>query len=144
MKFCATLIVLLLQASDAPQRPDTTCPSLPADSEMTWDYHQAGDVGVCYAVEASTGEKAFGVYLGDKPRLVPSSDRSVGQGVVAGRSITWYELSEGYFFPEPPSFSRETLIVIDQSGRYAHIWVTATSSDAFARRLSVLERIEIR
>ncbi len=144
MTFLATLIVILLQVSGGATALDKGCPVLPMDSHMRWDYGKAGNIGVCYAIEMPSGEKAFGIYLGESPRLEPSADKALGQGMVGGHHVTWYELSEHYFFREPPSFSQETLIEIDHAGRYAHVWVTAASSGQFARRLSVLEKIEIR
>jgi len=144
MTFLATSIVLLLQALAGAAVQDGSCPVLPANSEMRWDYQQIGDIGVCYAIEMPSGERSFGIYLGERPRMEPSADKVVGKGIVGGHHVTWHKLSERYFFPEPPRFSQEALIEIDPAGQYAHVWVTASSLGQFERRLSVLERIQFR
>ncbi|MGY0653037.1 hypothetical protein ACW7GZ_14500 [Luteimonas sp. A537] len=138
------VLMMLLQVSVGPSDPDDNCPVLLTDSGMTWTYHQTQDAGVCYAIEAASGEQAFGVYLGDAPRLDTSLAKAVGGGSVGGHSVTWYELSSGYVFAEPPNFSQETLIEFDHAGRYAHVWVTAASPVQFAQRLAALERIKFR
>ena len=140
MKLAAAL-AFLLQASPAPSQPADHCPTLPAGSGVSWTYQQGPDFGVCYAVDSATKKDAFGVYLGFAPSFHPESAKAIQAGNVGGRKITWYQRAPS---SDPSAYSRETLVELDRQGSVAHVWVTASSKQQLAQRLSVLRRLQFK
>ena len=137
MKLIAAL-AFLLQASTGSPQPADHCPTLPADSAMTWTYQQGPDFGVCYAVDSVTKKDAFGVYLGFAPSFNPESAKAIGRGNVGGHKVKWYARDPS---SDPSEFSRETLVKLDRQGNVAHVWVAAKSEQQLAQRLGVLRRL---
>jgi hypothetical protein len=135
MKLFVALAFLLQASASAPQ-PVDRCPTLPADSGVSWTYQQGPDFGVCYAVDSATKKDAFGIYLGYAPSFDPELGKLIGGGTVGGHRVKWYKRDPS---SDPSEFSREALVKLDSKGSLAHVWVTANSSQQLAQRLAVLK-----
>jgi hypothetical protein len=137
MRHSFWFLLLYLIMAQAAARSVEICPALPENSGLSWTYDEGPDFDVCIASSVESGDRAFGIYLGNHASFDTKGARRVGKSTVAGRSATWYGPSLGGSSP----FSRETLLMLDKSGYVAHIWVYADTQQQLLERLVVLEHI---
>lgn len=118
----ATAAVGAAQAQSASAK--THCPSLPADSQLSWK-HKSNDQGdFCRAIRAD-GSEAFSVYLAPHSPFEPRRSARAEHTTIDGQEVHWYR-SE---LPLPDgAVARETVVNLPD-GRVGHIWIQAGSED---------------
>lgn len=97
-----------------------SCPVLPADSGLVWEYRNSGASDFCRAVRAD-GSEAFGLYIAYKANFEPKRGNRAEAGTIDGQSMYWYR---GELAIRPDVEVRETLVEL-ADGRVAHIWLQA-------------------
>jgi hypothetical protein len=140
MKVLAALTFFVSIVSASAQTTDR-CPTLPANSGLSWQYQQGPDFGVCYAIDAATKKDAFGIYFGYHPSFVPSSANLAGSGIVGGVTVQWYKRDSAN---DPSPFSLETLLEFKPNSAIAHVWVTASSEEQLDQRLGLIRQLAFR
>lgn len=126
-------IVLALLASSAPAFAQSAgaCPTLPADSGLTWETRTAGGTQFCRALRAD-GSEAFGLYIAKETPFRPTRGNRAEEARIDGRNTYWYR-SE--IAGQPDLQARETAIELPD-GRVAYLWIQAKSSDDLQRALA--------
>lgn len=124
-------LALLAAAGFAQAQSTGSCPSLPADTGLTWETKSAGSTQFCRALRAD-GTEAFGLYVAADSPFKPERANRAEEAQIDGRSMYWYR-SELAGRPEVEA--RETLVKLPD-GRVAYFWIQATSKDELARSLS--------
>ena len=124
-------VTLLAVAGFAHAQSAGTCPSLPADSGLTWETRTAGGTHFCRALRAD-GTEAFGLYIAAESPFKPSRADRAEEASIDGRSTYWYR-SE--LAARPDVEARETLLKLPD-GRVAYFWIQATSKDELSRSLA--------
>ena len=128
----ATIGLALFAAAGFAQAQSTgSCPSLPADSGLTWETKMAGGTQFCRAVRKD-GTEAFGLYIAAESPFKPERSNRAEEARIDGRSINWYR-SE--IAGRPDVVARETLLKL-ANGRVAYLWIQATSQDELNRALA--------
>jgi hypothetical protein len=125
-------VVLLGTGSHAlAQAAPTGCPSLPADSGLTWEYKAAASTQFCRALRAD-GSEAFGLYIAKDSPFKPGRGNRAEQANIEGRTVQWYrsELAD-----KPGVQARETLIELPD-GRVAYLWIHAKSQDELGEAIA--------
>jgi hypothetical protein len=107
------------------------CPTLPADSGLTWETKTAGDTQFCRALRAD-GSEAFGLYIASRTPFKPGRANRAEEARIDGRDTYWYR-SE--LAAQPDVQARETAIPLPD-GRVAYLWIQAHSSDELSRALA--------
>src|SRR4051812_1089341 len=108
----------LVLAGAAAAQEASSCPLLPADAGLTWDYRGSGDTQLCRALRAD-GSEAFGLVITARPTFEPARPDRAERSTVDGHEIYWYraELAQ-----KPGVQARETVIEL-ANGRSAHLWL---------------------
>lgn len=101
-----------------------SCPQLPANSGLTWEYKATGGSDFCRALRAD-GSEAFGLYISRKANFEPKRGNRAEEAVIDGQSVYWYK---GELATKPDMQVRETLVQLPD-GRVAHIWLQAAVPD---------------
>lgn len=101
-----------------------SCPQLPANSGLTWEYKATGGSDFCRALRAD-GSEAFGLYISRKANFEPKRGNRAEEAVIDGQSVYWYK---GQLATKPDMQVRETLVQLPD-GRVAHIWLQASVPD---------------
>ena len=128
----ATIGLALFAAAGFAQAQSTgSCPSLPADSGLTWETKMTGGTQFCRAVRKD-GTEAFGLYIAAESPFKPERSNRAEEARIDGRSINWYR-SE--IAGRPDVVARETLLKL-ANGRVAYLWIQATSQDELNRALA--------
>ena len=123
-------LVLLAAAASAHAQSAGSCPTLPADTGLTWETKTAGATQVCRALRQD-GSEAFGLYSAAESPFKPSRSDRAEAAQIDGRPSYWYR-SE--IAGRPDVVARETLIELS-NGRVAYLWIQATSQDELNRAL---------
>lgn len=123
--------VALFALAGFAQAQSAACPSLPADTGLTWETKTAGGTQFCRALRAD-GTEAFGLYMAAQSPFKPERTNRAEQAQIDGRPTYWYR-SEIAGRPEVEA--RETLVTLPD-GRVAYLWIQATSKDELARTLA--------
>lgn len=118
---------LLAMGSYAHAQATTTCPTLPADSGLTWETKTAGGSQFCRAMRAD-GSEAFGLYIAAQTPFKPNRGDRAEEVKIDGRDTYWYR-SE--LAGQPDVQARETAIPLSD-GRVAYLWIQARSKDDLA------------
>jgi hypothetical protein len=131
--FRASMGLGLLALAGFAQAQSTTpaCPTLPADSGLSWETKMAGDTQFCRALRAD-GSEAFGLYIAAHSAFKPSRSNRAEEAPIDGRSTYWYR-SE--LAAQPDVQARETVIPLPD-GRVAYLWIQAHSSDELSRAMA--------
>ena len=120
--------VLLAMGGYAHAQAATTCPTLPADSGLTWETKTAGGTQFCRAMRAD-GSEAFGLYIASQSAFKPNRGDRAEEAQIDGRATYWYR-SE--LAGQPDVQARETLITLPD-GRVAYLWIQAPSKDVLTQ-----------
>lgn len=124
-------LALLAAAGFAQAQSAGPCPSLPADTGLTWETRSAGGTQFCRALRAD-GTEAFGLYMAAESPFRPSRGNRAEEATIDGRPVYWYR-SE--IAGQPSVVARETLVNLP-NGRVAYLWIQATSQDELKRTLA--------
>ncbi|WP_407908891.1 hypothetical protein [Lysobacter claricitrinus] len=122
---------LLAMGGYAHAQATTTCPTLPADSGLTWETKTAGGTQFCRAMRAD-GSEAFGLYLAAQTPFKPNRGDRAEEVKIDGRDTYWYR-SE--LAGQPDVQARETAISL-ADGRVAYLWIQAKSNDDLAKAIA--------
>lgn len=117
----------LLQA----QAAAGTCPQLPADSGLTWEFKSAASTQFCRALRAD-GSEAFGLYIAKDSPFKPGRANRAEEATIDGRATHWYR-SE--IAGKPDVQARETLVSLPD-GRVAYLWIQAQSEQDLAEAIT--------
>ena len=134
---CAHACVLLAGmglASAATAQQSTSCPQLPGDAGLTWEYRSSGGTDLCRALRAD-GSEAFGLVISAKPTFEPQRPDRAERGQVDGRDVYWYRAE---LAAKPGVQARETLIALPD-GRSAHLWLQADNGDKLESGFRMLQ-----
>lgn len=123
LRACLVLACVGLAANVVAQQA-STCPQLPSNSGLAWEYRGSGDTELCRALRADRSE-AFGLVISSKPTFEPQRPDRAERGKIDGRDVFWYraELAQ-----KPGVQARETIIELPD-GRSAHLWLQADDND---------------
>lgn len=108
-----------------------TCPQLPADSGLTWEFKAAASTQFCRALRTD-GSEAFGLYIAKDSPFRPGRANRAEEATIDGRPTHWYR-SEIAGRPEVQA--RETLVTLPD-GRVAYLWIQAQSREELAETIS--------
>ncbi|MGY3264204.1 MULTISPECIES: hypothetical protein [unclassified Lysobacter] len=122
---------LLAMVGFAHAQATTTCPTLPADSGLTWETKTAGDTQFCRAMR-SDGSEAFGLYMAAQTPFKPNRSDRAEEVKIDGRDTYWYR-SE--LAGQPDVQARETSISLP-GGRVAYLWIQANSKDDLTQAIT--------
>jgi hypothetical protein len=122
---------LLAMAGFAQAQSTGTCPTLPADSGLTWETKTAGDTQFCRALRAD-GSEAFGLYVASHTAFKPARADRAEEARIDGRSTFWYR-SE--LAATPDVQARETVLPL-ADGRVAYLWIQAHSNDELSQAMT--------
>lgn len=128
------LAALALAAAAGPlqaQSAADACPSLPADSGLTWEYKAAASTQFCRALRAD-GSEAFGLYIAKDSAFKPGRANRAEEGSIDGRAVTW---SRSELAGRPDVQARETVVPLPD-GRVAYLWIQARSEQELGESLS--------
>jgi hypothetical protein len=129
---CASIgLGLLAVAGLAQAQSSGTCPSLPADSGLTWETKTAADTQFCRALRAD-GSEAFGLYIASRTAFKPGRANRAEEASIDGRATYWYR-SE--LAAQPDVQARETVINLPD-GRVAYLWIQAHSSQELSSAIA--------
>ncbi|AXK72363.1 hypothetical protein DWG18_08810 [Lysobacter sp. TY2-98] len=123
--------MLLAMGSYAHAQAATTCPTLPADSGLTWETKTAGGTQFCRAMRPD-GSEAFGLYMAAQSAFKPNRGDRAEEAQIDGRATYWYR-SE--LAGQPDVQARETLIPLPD-GRVAYLWIQAPSKEALTQAIT--------
>lgn len=130
---CVFLAGLGLAADVAAQQAPS-CPQLPSNAGLTWEYRGGGDTDLCRALRAD-GSEAFGLVISSKPTFEPQRPDRAERGTIDGREVFWYraELAQ-----KPGVQARETVVELP-NGRSAHLWLQADDTDKLQAGFQLLK-----
>lgn len=114
------------------------CPFLPEDSGYEWTYREGPDFDLCYGQKPGEERIRFGVYFGNAPTFRHEKSETPVAGIIAGRAVQWFP---SHNKDEASPFARETLLVMKQGSKVAHIWILADSEDELAGLKAMLAKI---
>ncbi|MEP6633961.1 MAG: hypothetical protein ABJA62_07095, partial [Luteimonas sp.] len=101
------------------------CPTLDANSGLSWKQLDGPDFTFCRAIRDSDGGEAFAITIGSESPFKPKRSDRAESSSVDGRDVSWYR---GELANAPGALMRETLIDLG-AGRVAHISLQAASQD---------------
>lgn len=131
IRIAACAAILLGSGAALAQAIPNACPSLPADSGLTWEYKAAASTQFCRALRAD-GSEAFGLYIAKNSPFKPGRANRAEEARIDGRPVQWYR-SE--LAGKPNVQARETVIEL-ADGRVAYLWVQAATSDELTQSLA--------
>ena len=108
-----------------------SCPAMPADSGLTWEYKAAANTQFCRALRAD-GSEAFGLYIAKESPFRPGRANRAEEASIDGRATHWYR-SE--IAGRPGIEARETVVTLPD-GRVAYLWIQAQSADELAASMA--------
>ena len=111
-----------------------SCPQLPANSQLSWEYRGSSDGDFCRALRAD-GSEAFGLYVSAKPTFEPRRADREERGQVDGQEVTWYRAE---LAADPNVQGRETVLQLPD-GRSAHVWLQAGSLEQLNAGLTLVQ-----
>lgn len=101
------------------------CPTLDANSGLSWKQLDGSDFTFCRAVRDVDGSEAFAVTIGREAPFKPKRSDRAESSTIDGRDVAWYR---GELANAPGALVRETLLDLGP-GRVAHISLQASSQD---------------
>ena len=139
MKHCMLACLFVLVSGVAYGQSIDSCPALPKNSALNWEYHQGPDFDICRAMRGKV--QVFGVYLGNFPPLQPQDLTNGQKGNVGGFEVQWIDMKrEG----TSSAFAKQTVIQIHKSPgvERAHIWIQAASAEDLSQTQKILSQIK--
>lgn len=124
---CLSLAGLTLVGTVYAQSPDN-CPTLAADSGLTWKQLDGPGFTFCKALRDADGSEAFAVTISEDSPFKPRRGNRVEQASIDGHDVYWYRSEVA---AAPNVLVRETLLELEQD-RVAHISLQAGSQEQLA------------
>jgi hypothetical protein len=130
-------LACLLWAGAASAQSDSACPTLPANSGLSWQKLDGSGFTFCKALRDSDGSQAFAVTIASESPFKPRRGDRVTETVIDGRETYWYRSEVA---GAPDVLVRETLVELDRD-RVAHISFRASGEQALAETMRMVEGI---
>jgi hypothetical protein len=113
------------------------CPTLAADSGLTWKQLDGPGFTFCKALRDADGSEAFAVTISEDSPFKPRRGDRAEQASIDGQNVYWYRSEVA---AAPNVLVRETLLELEQD-RVAHISMHAGSQEQLAELLRQVDAI---
>lgn len=127
----------LLLASAAHAQAAGACPTLAADSGLSWKQLDGPTFTFCKAIRSSDGSEAFAVTISKDSPFRAHREYREERAVIDGHEVQWYRSK---VLTSPNAMVRETVIEL-AAGRVAHISLQAGSPEQLTDALKQVEGI---
>jgi hypothetical protein len=139
MKACLVSVVgllLSLAASTSVAQSASSCPALPAGTNLHWEQSGSASLVICKALDLQ-GTQAFGVMMTSKEPDKPSGAREE-KTKIDGHKARWYHAQ---IANRPDAQNRVAVIELDDD-RYAQIWIDAPSESALETSMATVRSLQ--
>lgn len=128
---------VLLMAGAAQAQSVGTCPTLPANSGLSWETLAGDDYTFCKAISHDSGKQVLAVMITTDSTFRPRRPDRLHEARIDGTGTWWYR---GELSGSAGTEVRETLVEIDRR-HVAHISLRGASDDELSHAMSLAEAL---